>query len=201
MADTNANIHRYDESRIHALLDAMQPRARLAFACAIAERLLPLYDHFSHVTGQGDPAGLRRALDLAWSIAASGLSRAEEVEQAQALAQSLVPDDSAGDWSEQSPLAQNAAAAVAYALRVWRSGDPQEAVWGARQLYEAADYLVQKRASTHSYVDGHDEEPMALALVAIEATLLAAASASVVDLREEAERDGLKFLRLLEGDT
>lgn len=39
--------------------------------------------------------------------------------------------------------AQNAAAAVACAVRTWMTDEPQEAVWGARQVYEAADYAAQ----------------------------------------------------------
>lgn len=36
--------------------------------------------------------------------------------------------------------AQNAAAALAYAIRTWLSDDAHEAAWAARQVYEAAEY-------------------------------------------------------------
>ncbi|WP_206750890.1 MULTISPECIES: hypothetical protein, partial [unclassified Cryobacterium] len=46
-------------------------------------------------------------------------------------------------WAFEAGYAQNAVAAVAYAARTWLTDEPQEAVWAARQVYEAADYAAQ----------------------------------------------------------
>jgi hypothetical protein len=62
--------------------------------------------------------------------------------------EALVPreDDS---WTDLSGLAQNAAAAAAYALRTAVSGSVDDAMWTALQAYEAADLI----ASTDLDVD------------------------------------------------
>ncbi len=55
----------------------------------------------------------------------------------------MVPVDE-GEWILETGYGQNAAAAVAYAVRTWLTEDPQEGVWAARQVYEAADYGAQR---------------------------------------------------------
>lgn len=59
------------------------------------------------------------------------------------VAEAMVPIDE-GEWVLEMGYGQNAAAAVAYAVRTWLTEDPQEGVWGARQVYEAADYAAQR---------------------------------------------------------
>jgi uncharacterized protein YjaG (DUF416 family) len=183
----------YDEATIKARLDALPQDQRVLFACACAERLLPLYAWFASKTGQGDPDGLREALDIAWGVR-PGLAPGNEVDSRRGSIEGLVPDDNDADWSVWSPLAQNAAAAVAYSLRTWLSGDSQNGAWAARQLYEAADYLLQLGKRGHAYVE--EGEPVSLALRAIADTLIDVAKADVDGLRAAAVADGEALLRL-----
>lgn len=82
-----------------------------------------------------------------------------DVESAREVAEALVPfeDD---DWVLESGYAQNGIAAIAYAVRAWLSDDPQEAVWAARQVYEAADYGAQQSqpAALRVYSAGVEEQ-------------------------------------------
>ncbi len=136
-------MFRYDEAQLVQALDAEPKAARVAFAAASAERLQPLYAWFHEVSGQGDPEVLRAALDAVWDLVL-GRPSPGDLRQLQEAAESLVPDEDVGKWSEQSAYAQNAAAAVAYAVRSWITNDPQQAGWAARQVYEAADYAAQQ---------------------------------------------------------
>jgi hypothetical protein len=63
------------------------------------------------------------------------------LEAKEAIAEALVPyeDDS---WVQELAYAQNAGAAVVYAIRCHRTADPQEAAWAARQVNEALFYWV-----------------------------------------------------------
>ena len=192
----------YDEARIRARLTSVPPELRVAFACAVAERLMPTADWLSLSINRGGPAELRTALDLAWSVAGGSTPAESEVEEARELAESLVPDDEDDDWTELSPLVQNSAAAVAYAVRTCAAGDPQEATWAARQLYEAADYLVQlvEPEQTYRPIEDGVGEPVEMAVRGIHAALDRLGSVGVDQLRAEAAADGVAFVRLLNPD-
>lgn len=133
----------YDESQIDLVLSGLARSGRTLFAVACAEWLFASYEEFAARTGLGDSSELRRVLDVAWDLACGKELGVAHVEQARLLAESLVPSDDSDDWSVLSPIAQNASAGAAYALRTWQSGETQEAVWACRQLYEAADYVLQ----------------------------------------------------------
>ncbi len=184
----------YDEGSMKAALELLPVERQVLFACACAERLLPLYGFFSDATGLGDPPVLRQALDRAWAVTASTAS--DEVDRERQAVEGLVPHDDDDDWSVWSPFAQNAAAAVAYALRTLLSGDSQNAVWAARQLYEAADYLVQVETPGPDYADGG--KAVTVAVAGIAAALSAAGVSAAADLRAAAVVDGSVLRRLAE---
>jgi len=125
----------------------------------------PSYEQFARTTGLGELAALRAVVDTAWALAKGEVVPLEAVEQQRLAVVSLVPSDDDEDWSALSPLAQNAAAAAAYALRTWLGGGTQEAVWAALQLYEAADYIAQLGGATQSYSDVSDfDVPISVAV-------------------------------------
>ena len=157
-------------------MSAAGARARSLFAAACAERLFGLY-------ALGGRERLRAALDLAWAES----DDAAALESARVAAEALVPAED-DDWVEASTYAQNAAAAVAYALRTRLTDHPQEAAWAARQVYDAADHAAQQR------VEGFDEDALAAqpvvqeALAGIAADLETALAEDVQRLREQAMR-------------
>lgn len=185
----------YDEGAIKARLDDMSSVQRVLFACACAERLFPLYELFVSKTGQGDADQLRRALDMAWSVQGS-VPPGGDLDRLRASVEELVPHDDEAGWFAWSPFAQNAAASVAYALRAWLSSDSQNGVWAARQLYEAADYLLQLSDAADGYVD--EGAAVLLAVQAISSALVSAGTAGVVDLKSAATSDGKSFRNLAE---
>lgn len=182
------------EDRLRESLKAINVEQRVSFSAACAQQLFPLYELFVSSTGQGDLTTLGQSLDIAWSLDESSAVARRDVEEAQRSAESLVPHDDDDDWTLLRPLAQNAAASVAYALRTWLHDDPQEAVWSARQLYEAADYLVQRGGTFHTYFDGTDvEASIGLAIDGIDAALNGATSIPRLDLRAEMVRLGTRL--------
>jgi hypothetical protein len=134
-----------DEARIAGVVGSLGREARTAFAAACAERIWPLVERYASAVSLPlrDRQVLRDALDAAWG-AAMGAGSEEDVRFAQEAADALVPcEDDA--WVVESGYAQNGIAAIAYAARTWLTDDPQEAVWAARQVYEAADYAAQQQ--------------------------------------------------------
>jgi hypothetical protein len=194
---------RYDEAQLVRDLSAETKAARAAFAAASAERLQPLYTWFHEVSGQGDPAVLRAALDAVWDLVL-GLRAPDDLDRLQDAAESLVPDEEDDGWVEQSAYAQNAAAAVAYAVRSWISDDPEEAGWAARQLYEAADYAAQQETDDLNAPGAEDAllaRPVVQeALEGIRADLQAiSSSGDPREVRDGARAGGAHLARLISG--
>ncbi|MBT2555480.1 DUF416 family protein [Arthrobacter sp. ISL-5] len=131
----------YDEPALTARLGQLDHPAKIAFSAACAQRLMPLFVRYAKKTGTDAQAQrLGEILSTAWEAASGG---PVDVRGLDSMAASFGPSDDA-EWVFEMGYAQNAAAAVAYAIRTCLSDDPQEAAWAARQLYEAADYAISQ---------------------------------------------------------
>jgi len=184
----------YDESQIADRLAALPAVARALFACACAERLMAAFRWFCDVTGSASFKVVREVLDAVWSP-----DEGDWVAREQDIA-ALVPRDEEGELFLGSAVAQNAVACVAYALQVRRTGAVRTAVWAARQLYDAADAVVQQGAAVQTYIEDVGEEaPVQLIVRGISAALEAAGTSSPADLRARARADGEVFLRFVTG--
>lgn len=186
----------YDETALRERVAVLLPLRRAALAASCAERLMPLYEWIVGASASDDAAGIRSALDLAWSADAS----AQAVEQAQLEVEQLVPDEDDGHAPVDLALVQNAVAAVAYSLRAKGSNEAQDVVWAARQLYEAADYIAQREAPNGSCVgDLEREAPIQLVLHGLANSLGGLNHASLDQLRAAARADGDALLALFKG--
>lgn len=130
----------FEPNALTARIERLDPKDRAKFAVGCAERMLPYYQRFHDQTGQGDPDVLTDALNAARAKLMNDPVNFSDFMLMAKRCEALVPieDDS---WTDLSAIAQNAAAAAAYALRCLVSGSPQDAVWAAVQGYEAADLL------------------------------------------------------------
>ena len=110
------------------------------------------------------------------------------------------PDAGEPELFPGAAVAQNAVAAVCYALEACLTGELQPAVWVARQLYEAADAVVQQGAAVQTYVEGIDrEQPVVMMLAGIAAALDEVSGPGAADVRSTAEMDGEGFLAIVSG--
>jgi len=160
---------RYDEPLLVKHLNRIAPPLRVAFAASCAERLFPAYVRFSEQTGRGNPRILRSALDRLWTAlvdqAISASDLATEIDSCMAQ----IPREDEGDWSPTRAYAEDAAAAIAYGLRVLNKGDSQEAAWAARRVYEALDHFVINTSGVDG--DGPDVEEQVLQHPLVQAEL------------------------------
>jgi len=186
----------YDETEIAGGLATLPCVARALFACACAERLMAAFRWFCNMTGGASYKVVREALDSAWSPNDADPAAGERDIAA------LVPGDKEGELPLGSAVAQNAVASVAYALQARRTGDVQTAVWAARQLYEAADAVVQQGAAVQTYVEDIDQEPPVQLMVrGVYAALDAVGSVTSADLLASAWQDGEVFLGFVSGSA
>ena len=193
---------KYDEELLMLRLEPLDRSAKTAFAAACAQRLMPLYDRYARQVGDSSlQQRLAVIVSAAWA-AASG--RDVEASRLEADAESMVPDEDDEGWTASRAYAGNAAAAAAYALRAWLTDDPQEAVWAARQLFDAADLAYFQANPGVSFVTEEEnkaslESPVVQsAISAIQRDLEAIEKATPwFDVRQRAEAEGSDWVEEL----
>lgn len=127
----------YDEPRVMEVLSSLSPRARSAFACVSAEVLLPSY---KYLWPERDSLDFHEvAIGVSWSWIFEGeRPMASQVEQLEYNLLAQYPDDEDDVGYFRSAVGQSATGAALYALRVAVADEVQDAVWGGRQLFDAA---------------------------------------------------------------
>lgn len=189
-------IRNYDENELAKMLSGLTTRTRASFSCACAERLMPTYQWFCLATSSCNYRLVREALNIAWT--ANAPEQMAELGSMRKRVMDAAPNSEDLRMSPGVAVAQNAVASVCYAIEVCLTGDVQASVWAARQLYEAADAVVQQSAAAQTYVTDIDrEQPVRMMHEGIAAALRDASSPDAADLRIKAEEDGERFLAIL----
>lgn len=160
----------YDERELVGQLERLPAKLRAAFAAACAQRLLPAYEAFAKKSHRGDARRLASILERLWSdLQGFPLPEAELGAQLEAC-MSLIPAEDDAPWIEEQAGAEDAGAAVAYALRARAGGKSQEAAWAARRSYEAIDHHLTHRAGIDPSAPGGEERLRRHPLVQAELT-------------------------------
>lgn len=170
----------FNEVRLKEQLDDLATPARAALAAACAERLRPAYLAFVQKTGRGDPTAFESILHGLWSdLHGESMSDAELASRIE-LCMTLIPQEDSGPWVVEQIYAEDAGAALAYALRCRLTAQSQEAAWAARRAYEAVHHWVVHRESVDLNVPGAEARVLAHHLVQAE---LARQRTDLEDLR------------------
>jgi hypothetical protein len=142
VADSTMTLLHDDEGATTQRLLGLEPALMAFFPFLAALRILPTYARFHVRTGSGDPAKVQLLAERFWQDVSGNPLTAAELADAIEQATLLVPSEDDG-WDEESqPYAEDAVAALAYAFRARLSRAAQEAAWGARRVYEAADHFA-----------------------------------------------------------
>ncbi len=159
---------RFSEQWLINKLDGLPPLLRVLFAAIAAERLLPAYLSYSHLTGRGNPKSLSAALDRLWRDIEGQRMDSEQVQESLDLVMKLIPREDDNSWVPEQAWAEDAAAAVAYALRCRENGLSADAAWAARRAYEALDHFVVAKTGIDTSRPGANEEVLSSPLVQAE---------------------------------
>ncbi len=137
-------------------LEPLDRFAKTAFAAACAERMLPLSDRYARQVG--DPLREWRLGVIvlsAWQVASG---RDVDATGLEAEAEAMVPDEDDEGWTAGAGYAGNAAAAAGYAIRTWRTNNPQHAAWAARQIFDAANLAYLQANPGGSFMTKAEEK-------------------------------------------
>jgi uncharacterized protein YjaG (DUF416 family) len=181
-------IFTYDEAGNVKLLERLPSRLRVVFALLCALRLLPAYQRFHSRTRRGDPKELGAMVEKLWADCIETTMQDDEVGKYSARCVELVPSEDEGWDEETQPYAEDAAAAVAYAFRARQTGNPQEAAWAARRIYESLDRYVQ---TITEVAPGDPEDELAIMSHPAVQAELARQQRDLADLAELAELDDI----------
>lgn len=149
-------------------LDRLPPPLRVLFAATAAERLLPAYLSYSRLTGRGDPTALSAALDRLWRDIEGQRMDSEQVQEGLELVMKLIPQEDDSSWIPEQARAEDAAGAVAYALRCRENGRSAESAWAAQRAYEALDHFVIAKTGIDTSRPGANDEVLSSPLVQAE---------------------------------
>jgi hypothetical protein len=186
------------EADLLSSLRALKQEGRVAFAAACAERLMPFYDRFSVSIGRDIDRTIRGILERVWG----GLGGPVPIDISRLLGRcddaELLIDQ--GEWTMERAGAEDAVAALAYALRCWKSADPQEAVWAARRACEAIDAVVeiQNESSASAPASLGYEHPLVQAKLARQRRdleELLGQRVTVAQLRMRAQEESLEMIK------
>ena len=155
----------FNEESLTTELDRIAVPLRVVFAAAIAERLLPAYVSFSHKTGRGNPNILTEILERLWRDIQGTQMDPEELQQNIDLSMKLIPQEDDIPWILDQAWAEDAVAAVTYALRSRQNGKSQESAWVARRAYEALDHFVIAHEDIDPSIVGAEERVLSNPLI------------------------------------
>lgn len=178
------------EQRLQVDLAGLRHEARVAFAAAISDLMLP---------GVGGPRGatiavpLRQGIELCWSAALGGPVDGSKVRRALVAVEAMASSDH-DPYSLQSAANDFVVFAVAYALDVTVADSVQNGVWCARQLIELAD-LVEAEGLNAA---GSEDELFALVTATIRSVVDMVQSEDLLPVRAGlgVERDRIARLVL-----
>jgi uncharacterized protein YjaG (DUF416 family) len=128
---------------LHKRLAVLTCQKIVAFAASCSERLMPAYIRYSKRAGLSEEQSklYRDALDMLWGFAVGSDVKKQYLEQVEGKCLSSIPTEDE-TWAVGEPYAEDAGAAVTYAIRACLSCNPQEAVWAAQRVIDAIDSFV-----------------------------------------------------------
>jgi uncharacterized protein YjaG (DUF416 family) len=167
---------RYDKDEIVRELERLTVEARVAFAAACAERLMPTYRRFWIESEQVGPNELDRALESVWADphVVPDQDRERFEQRIEELIELIPSDRDEGfmplawqPWCLEATIAQDAGIAVACTLRTKLTAEAREAASAAYYAYEALDSVVTE-SEIDAYQPDADERIITHPLVQLE---------------------------------
>lgn len=134
----------FDMDALIEKLEALPPRKQVAFAAAVAQRLVPNYEAFLRQCHWGAAEPLRQGLEELWAFVQGRQSNPRRVEGLSARIEAVTPHP--GDFeSVYASAALDAANAVHESLQCTTRPDPKHAAEVASFARDTVDMFIQVR--------------------------------------------------------
>ena len=177
----------FDEAALAASGARLIPSARLAFALACAERLLPNYLAFHRKVGWGRPETLRKALDSAWEALIEGTLPGDAALAELELEVVACEPETEGFDTILVSSALDAACAAGHVLATLRTHEVAEMVAVASLARDSVDMYVQEAESMSAQTPDLEERirlhPLMQAELRYQAELLLELEVDALDYR------------------
>jgi hypothetical protein len=131
----------YEEKKLLALLTALQPKQRAAFAAAAATRQLRNFERAAQKLCVYHEKRPREIAIRLWQEILGERPRTDDWENIKSELLGLLPEESA-DAPFSLAIADDAVASLVYAINCYETMEPQEGAYAARRSYDAADQAV-----------------------------------------------------------
>ena len=147
----------YDEADLAKQLGRLSVTLRPAFAAACAQRVAQASSTYAvRSNKEGDSEALNQIFAAFWNDLNGHPMSDSELEGQIEASRALIPEDE-DEWILEQGAAEDAAAALTYALRCRRNGSVQEAIWAARRTYDALDQFIINHENIDTNVRGGEE--------------------------------------------
>jgi len=193
-------LHFEQADLLHKVQQLAEP-LRAAFAAACAQRQQTAYARFFKLSGRGNPEALSKILGALWNDLAGNKLPDRELDRMIAASLKLVPNEKEGQWVIEEYCAEDAATAVAYALRCRRRGSAQDAVWAAERAHASLDQYVSYQENRDTNRPRWQERALSHPLIQAEFARqqrdlneLLARAVTLPELRRRAEQEAEVFL-------
>lgn len=191
----------FDEKELSRQIERLSKEHRVAFAAACAQRLIPSYERFSKKTGKGNYPSLVNTIEDLWKSLTNGQAVEKDIDERISTCMDLIPGEDDEPWITEQACAEDAASALAYALRCLRTGESQEAAWAARRAYECLDHYVINSEKIDTNVSGAEVQVLSHPLIQTELgrqqrdlNQLVNRSVTIEQLKERAQFESASFL-------
>jgi hypothetical protein len=136
------SLQQFNERQLVKRLNRLPDALRAAFAAACAQRLLAGVATLLQGATDIQLRELQEVLDRAWRVLEGGATNKATLPADLTRCMAIIEADDIAAPATFKPYADDAIAALAYALRAAVGAESQDAAWSARRAYEAADQFV-----------------------------------------------------------
>lgn len=158
----------YNEEQLIKEFARVPEKLRVVYAATCAERLFPAYERYLKQSGKKYEANLKDLKERLWLDLNGTTMSDSEIDDAIEKCMTVIQDINDSEWIPGSEAADAAATSLCYAFRCRKTGDPQEAAWAVRRLYDALDNFIINQENIDTNQPGGESKVLAHPLMQAE---------------------------------
>ena len=158
----------YNEEQLINELARVPEKLRVVYAATCAERFFPAYERYLKQSGKKYEVNLKDHMERLWLDLCGNTMSDSEIDDAIDECMTVIQEINDSKWSSGSEAADCAATSLCYAFRCRKTGDPQEAAWAVRRVYDGLDNLIINQENIDTNQPGGESKVLAHPLMQAE---------------------------------